>query len=375
MSWQTLPFLDVFRDATGGNIKTKQSEYLPTGAYPIVDQGKAMVGGYTDDGAALCKSAEPVIVFGDHTKALKYVDFPFCLGADGTKVLVPKVEADLKFLFYALHTIDIPEAGYSRHFKFLKRGEIPLPPLEEQRRIAGILDAADALRRRRREALALLDTLPGAIFAEMFGDDPYSFEGMENANVADVVSLISDGPFGSNLKSSHYVEDGVRVARLQNIGIGEFNDSDQAFISPEHAKKLSRNNCFPGDVLVATLGDPNVRACVVPEYIPELINKADVVRIIPDEKKVLSKFLVCLLNLPVTQSQIQSLVLGQTRGRVSMGRLKTLRIPTPPTVEQRAFVDRIEVLEGHRTALRNHLSELETLFASLQSRAFFAGEL
>ena len=170
MSFQELPFLDVFKDATGGNIKTPRTEFLKEGEFPVVDQGQVLVAGFVNDRSHVCKVVPPVIVFGDHTRAIKYVDFEFAMGADGTKVLVPKVESDTKYLYYALKAIEIPAAGYSRHYKFLKETQIPFPPLDEQKRIAGILDAADALRAKRREALAQLDTLLQSTFLDMFGE-------------------------------------------------------------------------------------------------------------------------------------------------------------------------------------------------------------
>ena len=109
--WKKAPFTDVFSDVTSGNIKTLQGEFRRTGAHPIVDQGKELIAGYTDDQDRLCKSDLPVIVFGDHTKCFKFVDFPFCLGADGTKILRPKIDADEKYLFYFLQTLPIPEVG------------------------------------------------------------------------------------------------------------------------------------------------------------------------------------------------------------------------------------------------------------------------
>ena len=159
MTFQALPFLVVFKDASGGNIKTPQTEFLEEGAIPVVDQGQRLVAGFVNDRSRVCKAKPPVIVFGDHTRAIKYVDFEFAMGADGTKVLVPKVESDTKYLYHALTAMPVPAAGYSRHYKFLKETRIPLPPLAEQKWIAGILDAADTLRAKRREALAQLDTL------------------------------------------------------------------------------------------------------------------------------------------------------------------------------------------------------------------------
>jgi len=154
MTIPKLPFLSVFKDVSGGNVKTPLSEVLEQGKIPVVDQGQKLITGYVNDQERICRAKPPVVVFGDHTRVIKFVDFPFAMGADGTKVLVPKIESDVKYLYYALQATPIPSAGYSRHFKFLKEVMIPLPPLAEQKRIAAILDAADALRAKRRESIA-----------------------------------------------------------------------------------------------------------------------------------------------------------------------------------------------------------------------------
>ncbi|MEB3122309.1 MAG: restriction endonuclease subunit S, partial [Snowella sp.] len=170
LKFKKLPFLEVFNDVSGGNIKTPQKDFLDQGKIPVVDQGQQLVAGYVNDQTRICKTKPPVIIFGDHTRAIKYVDFDFAMGADGIKVLVPKIESDPKFLYYVLCSLNIPNAGYSRHYKYLKETEIPLPPLDEQKRIARILDAADELRAKRRQALAELDTLLQSTFLDMFGD-------------------------------------------------------------------------------------------------------------------------------------------------------------------------------------------------------------
>ena len=91
--WQSLSFKDAVDDVSGGNKKTPQKEYVESGKYPVVDQGKELIGGYTDEAERLCKAELPVVIFGDHTRCFKYIDFPFCMGADGVKVLRPKVRA------------------------------------------------------------------------------------------------------------------------------------------------------------------------------------------------------------------------------------------------------------------------------------------
>jgi type I restriction enzyme S subunit len=144
--------------------------------------------------------------------------------------------------------------------------KIPLPPLAEQRRIAVILDQVEVLRAKRRRALAQLDTLTQSLFLDIFGDPATNPKGWPSRPLGQLTTKFSDGPFGSNLKSSHYTETGVRVIRLQNIGVGEFIDEDRAYIAPEHFAGLAKHECLPGDVLIGTLGDPNLRACVQPTW-------------------------------------------------------------------------------------------------------------
>ena len=104
---KTVPFVDAFRDVSGGNSKVLKSEVLETGRLPVVDQGQDLVVGYTDDETRQCNVDPPVVVFGDHTRAIKYIDFPFAMGADGTKVLKTFDGVDPKYAFYALSALEI----------------------------------------------------------------------------------------------------------------------------------------------------------------------------------------------------------------------------------------------------------------------------
>jgi type I restriction enzyme S subunit len=124
--------------------KIKQQEYKVYGKYPVIDQGQELIGGYWDNEKDVYKENLPVIIFGDHTRIIKYVDFPFVTGADGTKVLVPNVSAVFpKFFYYALLNLEIPSRGYNRHYSLLRESKIPLPPLPVQQKIASILSAVD----------------------------------------------------------------------------------------------------------------------------------------------------------------------------------------------------------------------------------------
>lgn len=187
-------FEDVFLDETKRGHKIQASEYLSAGKYPVIDQGQDQIAGYTNLEDGLFKDV-PAIIFGDHTRIIKYIDSPFFLGADGVKVLKSKINAtDYKYLFYCLQNAKIPNTGYNRHFKWLKDVYIPLPPLDEQRRIAAVLDKVSDLIAKRRAQLDKLDELVKARFVEMFGDPIENNKGLPTIMGLDLFKL-SNGKF------------------------------------------------------------------------------------------------------------------------------------------------------------------------------------
>lgn len=116
--------------------KLQTSDYQEGGAFPIVDQGASFICGYTDDPTAIWPYSLPIIVFGDHTRILKFVDFPFAIGADGTQCITPVPGLNPRYLYYALQSLDLRGEGYARHFKLLKERSIPMPDLPTQIEIA-----------------------------------------------------------------------------------------------------------------------------------------------------------------------------------------------------------------------------------------------
>ena len=113
---------------------------MQEGKFPVVDQGQEMIGGYFNDEKLVVPTEPPYIVFGDHTKVKKYVNFKLIAGADGVKVLKPHSIYDPKFFFYLIHTVKIPDKGYARHFQFLEKEQIPVPPLPEQQAIVAKIE-------------------------------------------------------------------------------------------------------------------------------------------------------------------------------------------------------------------------------------------
>lgn len=122
--------------------KTKQKDYLPKGQLPIVDQGQQLIGGYSNNLSLRLSCKLPVIVFGDHTRAVKYVDFPFGAGADGIKVLEPGEGIHPKFLYYATQylVLRLEDRGYARHYQYIEKKKLDIPSVPEQERIVSRIE-------------------------------------------------------------------------------------------------------------------------------------------------------------------------------------------------------------------------------------------
>ena len=239
---------------------------------------------------------------------------------------------------------------------------LPLPPLDEQRRIAGRLrdqlSATDALRFGVERRLETIAHVHSEVLASTFARIHASAVALGAA--VSQPGAIADGPFGSHLKTEHYARSGVRVIRLQNIGSGKFLDHDRAFVTREHADTLTRHTALEGDVVVAALGDgarPAGRACQVPDIGPALV-KADCFRVRAAGTPLDPEFLVWFLNSPGTQATLAAQMRGATRPRVTLAMLKAFTIPLPPIDEQRRIAD----------SLREQLTEIDRAKAALETQ-------
>ena len=307
---------------------------------------------------------------------LALAGIPLCTN-QGCKAFVPSPSILGQYLYYALQ-VAVPRLkalGTGTTFMEVSKADledfvIPFPPLPIQRRIAGILDKADRLRRMRRYALELSDQFLPALFLRMFGDPTRNPKGWPERPLRRLCTKFSEGPFGSDLKTSHYRSDGVRVVRLQNIGVGEFLDADKVYISNEHFSELKRHECTTGDVLIGTLGDPNLRACLLPAEIGTALNKADCEQARVNPTETTAEYVCWFLNMPQSLQIVPGLVHGQTRSRISSGQMAALPVPTPPLSLQKSFSRMVCEYEQLRDSHREVLRQAEHLFQSLLNRYF-----
>lgn len=249
---------------------------------------------------------------------------------------------------------------------------VPLPQLVEQRRIATILDEADALRAKRREALAKLDQLLVALFTEAFvGDHAPAWP---KVRIGDVALSMRTGPFGSQLLHSEFVEAGVAVLGIDNAVQNTFAWGERRFITEAKFRKLKRFQVFAGDVIITIMGTCG-RAAIVPDDIPTAITTKHLCSITLDTARCLPGYLhACFLNHPAVQRQLGATARGAVMPGLNLGLIREAEIPLPPLDLQRAFVERAGALVALRTGMEAALDRQHTLFASLQHRAF-AGAL
>ncbi|MDL0095810.1 restriction endonuclease subunit S [Campylobacter vicugnae] len=138
--WEKYYLSDCFNAISIKN-KIKTKDYLPQGKFPIIDQGQDFISGYSNDENLLIKVKKPIIIFGDHTRCFKFINFDFIAGADGIKILEPKDNFNEKLFYYFCQILDFPNKGYSRHFQYLKKAIINFPKnLSEQKAIVDKLD-------------------------------------------------------------------------------------------------------------------------------------------------------------------------------------------------------------------------------------------
>lgn len=170
MPWTSVEFPEAIRKTkVGRENQILSADIQPSGRFPVVDQGQAFIAGYSDAEDRVINDDLPMVIFGDHTRCVKYVDFPYILGADGTKVLKPKEDLfDPKFFYYALLSLDIPNRGYNRHFTVLKEKTVPRPEKDEQRKIAAVLGVVQRAIEQQERLLQLIAELKKTLLHQLF---------------------------------------------------------------------------------------------------------------------------------------------------------------------------------------------------------------
>lgn len=248
---------------------------------------------------------------------------------------------------------------------------VPLPPLPEQRRIAEVLDRAEALRAKRRAALAQLDNLTQAIFIEMFGDPVINPKGWPIRPLQDVVKTGTIVTYGI-VQAGEEFPGGVPYIRTGDIVDGEIVVGGLRHTKPEIAAKFERSRVEMGDIVMSIRATVGTTA-LVPKELDGANLTQGTAKIAPGELSD-RNYLLSFLREAGTQNWISRQVKGATFREITLTRLRELPVLLPPLDLQRSFARRAAVVEKLKAAQRASLAQLDALFASLQLRAF-RGEL
>lgn len=363
-------FSQIFKDDTRLGYKIPVSEYLTSGKYPIIDQGKHLISGYRNEKNGLYSDI-PVIIFGDHTRILKYINTPFFIGADGVKILKPKInDCNYKYLYYVLCNIKIPNTGYNRHFKWIKEVNIDLPELNIQNKVVNTLDRINYLVLFRKQQLSKLDQLVKSRFIEMFGDvylNTMSWDEKDLESIADIVSGITKGRKVKNKKLKE-----VPYMAVSNVKDGYIDWSTVKKIDATD-EEISRYRLLKDDVLITEGGDPDKvgRGAIIKNPLENCIHQNHIFRVRLNKLIVLPVFFAEYLQHQKSKRYFLSCA-KQTTGiaSINMKQLKSLPVLLPPIKLQRQFSDFIQQVEKAKLSVKQSLDKLETLKKSLMQEYF-----
>jgi type I restriction enzyme S subunit len=308
-------------------------------------------------------------------------------GSTEFHVLRPRPGVDPRFLFYLIWNQQFRDeaakhmtgsAGQKRvPAGYLRQAKVPCVSSVEQRYIADILDKADAIRRKRKKAIALTEELLHSTFLDMVGPGAPGYGKWPVRTIeslaADTPNSMRTGPFGSDLLHSEFVDEGIAVLGIDNAVQNRFAWGERRFITPEKYEKLRRYTVMPSDVIVTIMGTTG-RSAVVPYDIPNAITTKHLATITLDRNEAEPEFVSqALFRHPEVLRQIAAANRGAIMSGLNLGLIKALRISIPPPARQREFAQvttRIRAL-AKRTEDHEHAEEL---FNSLMARAF-SGDL
>jgi len=251
---------------------------------------------------------------------------------------------------------------------------LPLPSLEEQKRIADILDHAESLRAKRKAALAQFDELIQSIYFDLFGDPESNPKKFHISALAEIIQLRG----GFAFKSNDYVNEGIPLVRIGEVNRGNVAKENACFLPYEYKDTYSQFIVKPGDMLMSltgTTGKDDYGNVILLNDTFDLYFLNQRVALFQSDENVLDKYyLLYFLRHPKVKIKLTAKSRGIRQANISNGDVLELKIPLPPLSLQKEFARRVESIEKLKTTHKASLAELEELFASLQYRAF-RGEL
>jgi type I restriction enzyme S subunit len=364
-----LNFNDIFVDDTKYGMKIPKEKYLSVGLYPVIDQSKEQIAGYTDESEGIYCDV-PAIIFGDHTRIIKYIDVPFFLGADGTKLLKIKDNTafNCKYLYYALSNAKIPNTGYNRHFKWLKELSFNIPSIEKQREIADLMDIIVNLENLRKKQLEKLELFVKSRFIELFGDPVSNTKNIPVTEIAKKFFVTKLAGF-EYTKYIKYQDSGdVIMVRGLNVKDKKLKLDDVYYIDSEVSDKLPRSQLKENDIVMTYVG-VNIGDVALVDAKNKYHLAPNVAKISPyDINETNPVFFVYLLAF--NKEHFAGNATNTAKQALNMEKIRKLQIILPKIELQNQFADFVAQVDKSKLAIQQSLDELETLKKSLMQQYF-----
>jgi len=375
MIWEKVRLGDVLDYEQPTNYIVTSDIYSDEFSLPVLTAGKSFILGYTNEDAGIYTNL-PTIIFDDFTTESKYVDFPFKVKSSAMKILKAKEDiADIRFMYYLLQTLNVNSGQHKRYWiSTFAPLEIPLPPLPIQKKIAEILDAADALKRKDEELLKKYDELAQAIFIDMFGDPVKNEKGWEVVEFGSCIEYIGDiGSNGSNDTISKNIEmldkeDYAIMIRTTNLNANDF-ENNLKYVSEKTYNFFSKSKVFGGEIIMNKIGSAG------DFWVMPFLNRPvslGLNQLIIRLKNLNTKYLYYYLSTNYGKAIIKASINGAVTKSITKSAVKALPILYPSINLQNKFSEKISLIEKQRNQATKFYTD--NLFNSLLQKAF-NGEL
>lgn len=343
--WELLPVGKCILKKKFSVGKLSKKDYFKTGSFPIIDQSKTFIIGYTNRSELLYSGNLPAIIYGDHTNHVKYVDFPFVCGADGVKIIQPLTELDNKFIYYSIFYRKPQSEGYKRHFSILKEKDLCIPPVSEQQKIAEILSTVDE---QISTTQAIIDKskelkkgLMQKLFSEGIGHTEFKDtkigripKDWDIVTAQDICEKVTDGTHDSPKR----VVDGYKLVTSKNLKNGELDFSTCYNISEKDYKEVNKRSYVEQyDVLFGMIGTIGSPVMIQQKEIDFAVKNVGIFKTRNDVK--LGTWLCHFFNSYVATNFIKRQKNSSTQSFVALGFLRKFPILNPPIEERDKISD------------------------------------
>ncbi|WP_141061300.1 restriction endonuclease subunit S [Aliarcobacter cryaerophilus] len=375
--WEEVSFDNFFKTIPAKKYQIQKKDYLQKSIYPIIDQGQKFIIAYSNQSEKVLKNSNGLIIFGDHTRIIKFIDFDFIVGADGTQILDTKNNVDIKFAYYTLLFKEIVSLGYSRHFKIIKEFNYLVPPLEEQKKIADILSTVDKKIAFVEENINATEELKKGLMQKLltegighteFKDSELGRipESWEVAKIEDITEVVTKGTTPTTL-GYQYENSGINFIKIESIDKnGNFDKSLFAYISEEANIALKRSIILENDLLYSIAGALGRVAIVNKSILPANTNQALSIIRLKDKSKV--KYIYYYLNSPYIKNHIDKVNVQNAQANLSLQNIKNFKIGMPPLEEQKQIAEILSTVDNKLENLKEKKQSFEELKKGLMQK-------